>query len=212
MTKHKRRQAESGRKKSADERGRLIRDFRKVYDVTLEDMAKRVGLSQPMLTRFETGTRNLSADAWARLLIAMREIGKEKGEAERKRQVEVATSALFSEVWATLRPSLAPSIPKVVDHPVYGGAVSVSPAEAEEMQKEVLQLLERNTHSRIHEHINPLVTQLNYWKERAQSQSQVIAVQAGRIADLERELSRERANKASGGVMVTPDVARKKKK
>jgi transcriptional regulator with XRE-family HTH domain len=94
MTKRKKRQPDSGRKKSADERGPLLRGFRKVYDVTLDEMAKLVGLSQPMLTRFETGTRNISTDAWARLLIAMDKIEKERG-AETKARFEELNKKWF---------------------------------------------------------------------------------------------------------------------
>ena len=98
MTKRKKRQADSGRKKSPDDRGRLVRAFRKSYDVTLEEMAKRVGLSQPMLTRFETGTRNLSAGAWASLLVAMSEIEKEKG-AERKARFDELQKEWFKNIF-----------------------------------------------------------------------------------------------------------------
>lgn len=101
MPTRKRHQPESERKKSADERGRLLREFRKVYDVTLEDMAQRVGLSQPMLTRFETGTRNLSTDAWTRLFIAMGEIEKEKG---------AAIKARFDELQKQWLKSLSPNL------------------------------------------------------------------------------------------------------
>lgn len=84
MTKRKKGQVDSGRKKSADDRGRLLRAFRKFYAVTLEQMAEIAGLSQPMLTRFETGTRNISVDAWTRVTDAMRSIAEEKGETATK--------------------------------------------------------------------------------------------------------------------------------
>ena len=116
MPTSKRHQTESERKKSADERGRLLREFRKVYDVTLEEMAQRVGLSQPMLTRFETGTRNLSADAWTRLFIAMGEIEKEKGAASKARFLRIferPTTEAEDQSRLEVSKAMAVQLPKV---------------------------------------------------------------------------------------------------
>jgi transcriptional regulator with XRE-family HTH domain len=73
----------------AKERGELLRRFRKSYGVTLEELAARVQLSQPMLTRFETGSRNLSADAWTRVLVELGKIEKEKN-TERAKASKIA--------------------------------------------------------------------------------------------------------------------------
>lgn len=89
MPKQKRKQAESDRKNSADDRGQLLRVFRKSYGVALKEITKLTGLSQPMLTRFETGTRKLSADAWGRVESAITRI-REKKEAARTAELAKA--------------------------------------------------------------------------------------------------------------------------
>jgi transcriptional regulator with XRE-family HTH domain len=61
---------------------RLLRKFREQYGITLVELGKLAGISQPMLSQFESGDRNLSPDAWADVLIA---IGKLLEEYEAKR-------------------------------------------------------------------------------------------------------------------------------
>lgn len=53
------------------ERRELLRDFRKQCGVTLTELGKLAHVSQPMLSQFENGARDLSAEAWDRVLDAM---------------------------------------------------------------------------------------------------------------------------------------------
>ena len=59
------------------ERQKLLRAFRKQYGITLTELGKLSVLSQPMLSQFERGERNLSAGAWARVLVAMSRLLRE---------------------------------------------------------------------------------------------------------------------------------------
>ena len=53
------------------ERREVLRDFRKQCGVTLTELGKLAHVSQPMLSQFENGARDLSAEAWDRVLDAM---------------------------------------------------------------------------------------------------------------------------------------------
>lgn len=56
------------------QRRKLLRAFRKQYGITLTDLGKLAGLSNPMLSQFENGNRDLSAEAWTRVLKAMSDL------------------------------------------------------------------------------------------------------------------------------------------
>lgn len=247
MTKRKS-QADSGRKKSADERGRLLRDFRKVYGVTLEEMAKLIGLSQPMLTRFETGTRNLSADAWARLLIAMGKIGKKKGaerktrfdelqkqwmknlltpfsdssaiEAEQQRIVEEDKSSLeLSKAIAGQLPEFIPEMEK----DVLASILTHIRKNPEKGAREYLALLEWRQKildlekkgyalmpKSVEEERDQLKARVAELEQELKAYQELLPQSTRRIEELEQELARERANKGSGDVTITPDVPERK--
>jgi len=53
------------------QRRKLLRKFREQYDITLTEFGKHARLSHPMLSQFERGDRDLSPEAWARVLAAM---------------------------------------------------------------------------------------------------------------------------------------------
>src|SRR5271155_956131 len=53
------------------QRRKMVRSFRKHARLNLAKLGELSGLSQPMLSRFESGKRNLSDAAWERLLNAI---------------------------------------------------------------------------------------------------------------------------------------------
>jgi transcriptional regulator with XRE-family HTH domain len=55
------------KKPNLRERRSKLRQLRKVFDLSLEELAKRSGLSKSMISKFELGHRDLSASAWGRL-------------------------------------------------------------------------------------------------------------------------------------------------
>ncbi len=64
-------QAEKTKTIPLRERRKLVREFREQTNLGLTELASIAGLSQPMLSQFENGVRNLSEEAWARVLAAM---------------------------------------------------------------------------------------------------------------------------------------------
>src|SRR6185437_8861500 len=68
-------------------RRKLLRAFRKQYGITLAELGKVAGVSQPMLSQFERDDRDLSAQAWTRVLGAMARL---LTEANAKRAAEIA--------------------------------------------------------------------------------------------------------------------------
>ena len=204
------------------DRGKLLRKFRKQYRITLTKFGEYAGLSQPMLSQFERGDHDLSDEAWVRVKATIQKLLAEDDarrkqewgkagqtatrlgaldEAKRKKDVESATSTTVTEVWGRILRWVS-----LLEAKQYTD-VDGTPLSAAELSKESLQLLEESIRSQIHQHINQLVTQRNYWQELAQSQAQVISVQRKqvlglktRLAKLEQKLARrERATKASGG-------------
>ena len=63
----------SDKKLSLRDRRRLLRAFRKQTGLTLVELGKLSGLSNPMLSQFENGNVNLSAEAASRLLAVIGE-------------------------------------------------------------------------------------------------------------------------------------------
>lgn len=62
---------------SLGQRRKLLRTFRKQFGITLDDLGELAGLSKAMLSRFESGNRDLSADAWSYLLEKISELVSE---------------------------------------------------------------------------------------------------------------------------------------
>lgn len=62
---------------SLGQRRKLLRTFRKQFGITLDDLGDLAGLSKAMLSRFEAGKRDLSADAWSHLLEKISELVSE---------------------------------------------------------------------------------------------------------------------------------------
>lgn len=62
---------------SLGQRRKLLRTFRKQFGITLDDLGELAGLSKAMLSRFESGKRDLSADAWSHLLEKISELVSE---------------------------------------------------------------------------------------------------------------------------------------
>lgn len=69
------------------QRRQQLRKFRKEYGITLANFGKLAGVSQPMLSRFERGRRDLSPEAWTRVLQTM---GKLLDEDEKRRRAKRA--------------------------------------------------------------------------------------------------------------------------
>lgn len=72
------------------ERRKLLRAFRKLYGITLVELGKLADLSNPMLSQFERGIRDLSPEAWTRVLAAMAKLLEED---ENRRSQERAKAA-----------------------------------------------------------------------------------------------------------------------
>jgi transcriptional regulator with XRE-family HTH domain len=53
------------------QRRKLLRRFREQYGITLDEFGPLAELSTPMLSQFENGGRDLSPEAWTRVLAAM---------------------------------------------------------------------------------------------------------------------------------------------
>ena len=70
---------------------KMLRKFREQYSVTLVEFGQLCGISNPMLSQFENGNRNLSPDAWARVQAAM-----EKWPAIKKR-ARMLTTRMFAD-------------------------------------------------------------------------------------------------------------------
>lgn len=52
-------------------RRKLLRTFRKQYGITLDELGDLTDLSKSMLSLFDNGERDLSSEAWTRVLTAM---------------------------------------------------------------------------------------------------------------------------------------------
>src|SRR5436190_23169141 len=55
-------------------RRRLLREFRKMSRLSLDELATRCGLSKSMLSKFELGHRELSAEAFRALISELKRI------------------------------------------------------------------------------------------------------------------------------------------
>lgn len=64
-----------------------LRQFREHFDLSLENLADQSGLSRSMLSKFELGQRDLSPEAWTRVIAT---IQKRLAEDEARRQAERA--------------------------------------------------------------------------------------------------------------------------
>jgi transcriptional regulator with XRE-family HTH domain len=183
---------------STSERRELFRQFRKYTGITLTAFGEICGLTNPMLSMFEADKRDLSDKAWARVFAAITQVvaqyeakykaehAKLSGETtriivnnaviegERKMQVEVAVSAAVTDVWKVMLSWI-------------GVWESASSAEA---KNELLLLLKENIRNKIFPPINQLVTQRNYWKDVAQTESRVISELQTRLAESEQKRAR----------------------
>ena len=202
----KRRMAKkTGRTDSAASKREALRQFRQHFDLSLENLADQSDLSRSMLSKFELGQRDISPEAWTRVIAtiqklraedeARRKQEREKAgqiaarlgvidEAKRKTDVEATTGAVFTEVWDGLSPWL-----------VLPNSIPVSQAEAKEMEKESLRLLGESVRKIIEKHVTPVVTQRNFWQEAFHSQSGVISELKARLA---KKPGRGRTNKTGG--------------
>jgi transcriptional regulator with XRE-family HTH domain len=70
-------------------RRKLLRTFRKQYGITLDELGDLTDLSKSMLSLFENGERDLSLEAWARVLAAMSKLITED-DARRLAEIEKA--------------------------------------------------------------------------------------------------------------------------
>ena len=81
-------------------RRKMLRDFRKRMGVTLVKLGGEAKVSQPMLSQFEKGDRDLSADAWKRVHAAMQTLIEHD---KAKHKTEVADAR---EIAARLGPDM----------------------------------------------------------------------------------------------------------
>jgi transcriptional regulator with XRE-family HTH domain len=72
-------------KATLEQRRKILRRFREQVDLSLDALASRAGLSKSMLSKFELGHRDLSREAWGRVIVAMGEI-LSKGEEQRSKE------------------------------------------------------------------------------------------------------------------------------
>jgi transcriptional regulator with XRE-family HTH domain len=81
---------------SPKERRKLLRAVRKLSGITLVELGKAANLSQPMLTQFERGDRDLSPEAWGRMVSALGKLAVRR-EAKRREQGAKLWDALQEE-------------------------------------------------------------------------------------------------------------------
>jgi transcriptional regulator with XRE-family HTH domain len=86
---------------SPKERRKLLRAVRKLSGITLVELGKAANLSQPMLTQFERGDRDLSPEAWGRMVSALGKLIVRR-EAKRREQGAKLWGALQEEEKAEL--------------------------------------------------------------------------------------------------------------
>jgi transcriptional regulator with XRE-family HTH domain len=70
-------------------RRRLLHAFREQYGLTLTELGELTGLSFSMLSKFERGGRDLSSEAWIRVLAGIQKVLSED-DARRKQEREIA--------------------------------------------------------------------------------------------------------------------------
>jgi transcriptional regulator with XRE-family HTH domain len=71
----------------------LLRAFRKQFGIGLVELGKLADISQPMLSQFERGDRDLSSEAWARVLAAIQKLLADddaRHEQEQKKAMQTA--------------------------------------------------------------------------------------------------------------------------
>jgi transcriptional regulator with XRE-family HTH domain len=78
---------------SLRQRRKLLHKFRDQYGITLVELGKLANVSQPMLSQFERGRRDLSTKSWAQVLLAMTKLLKEDEDRRKQQRSEAAKTA-----------------------------------------------------------------------------------------------------------------------
>lgn len=194
---------------------KLLRAFRKQYGLTLTELGKVAGVSQPMLSQFERGDRDLSPEAWERVHQAIGNLLREDAErrrAERDKAVETATKlfnvpdGLSFNVFKTQEQS---DREWADAHAASVRLQEIAPI-AEELQRVEEEKLAKDPAARrkllqAHIDLRASVDANNRKIAELDAQGYVMMPKAveeerdqlkARVAELEQELERERANKA----------------
>lgn len=204
--------AEKTKTISVREQRKLLRTLREQSGISLDALGERAKLSKAMLSRFETGTRELSAEALTRVLTAMSELLAED-DARRKQEREKAvqtTVALFTGVLGV------PVTPSLAELFTPGPEVEKEAARIAKSVDEVDNLIAVEKSKALRQIKNPkFAKQLleHYWA-LIEFHQKILDLEArgyvampkaveeerdqlkARVAELEQELARERANKA----------------
>jgi transcriptional regulator with XRE-family HTH domain len=95
---------------SPEECRELFREVRDKTDLTLKELGRRAQLSEAMISQFENGNRDLSEEAWDRVLDAIQEFLTERQEALDSRQARLEKDAarLASEPASLILETLFP--------------------------------------------------------------------------------------------------------
>jgi len=81
------------------ERGEVVRKFRRRHGITLEELAQLCGISHSTLSRYESGERDVSAAALARLTSIVVNRGVDAKLAEYRKKQEKEKAARKAEKW-----------------------------------------------------------------------------------------------------------------
>lgn len=91
-----------------------MRKFRKNAGITLDELAAESGLSKSMLSRFENGSRDLSPEAFAKLMDAIMSLpAKRRAIARREEEAEKKLAANFAPKSVPLASLMGPATPTV---------------------------------------------------------------------------------------------------
>lgn len=117
------------------ERRTLLRAFRKQFGITLVELGNLADISHPMLSQFERGDRDLSSEAWARVLQAMGKLLRE--DEERRGEDRAKARETGAKLGVNILPFLGPLIgPAISDNPLILGIFKTD----EEFAKEKAEL------------------------------------------------------------------------
>jgi transcriptional regulator with XRE-family HTH domain len=98
------------------ERRTLLRAFRKQFGITLVELGNLADISHPMLSQFERGDRDLSSEAWARVLQAMGKLLRE--DEERRGEERAKARETAAKLGVKVLPFLGPLIDSAIsDNP-----------------------------------------------------------------------------------------------
>ena len=181
---------------------RLLKKFRKDFDISLAELAKEAKLSEAMLSRFEAGNRKLSPEAWTRVRSTIQRL---LAEDEARRKTERAKAEQTAEKLGVPFTGLfgvdpqSPESRRRLEEAALWLAKSEGLTLSESLRREAERLAQAKlgssaTGEALREELTEHLIQqaLEYAEKVTRERDQLKA----RVAELEQELARERANKA----------------